>query len=300
MRIWCFDDKQSSWGKMLFVAARRRGYDARLFKKSREVDKPGFLFYRMEQGYAVAQRREALICLDVQGVIGIQKREAFLEYENKIYQAEKFSHWLPETYIINREVDAKQKAIDLGFPVVSKSRSGSASSGVRLLADMDAVLAEAKIIFGRGLHTSREVQQDYLLYQKFLPGNDHSYRVARIGRYHWMYRVINRPHTPLSSGSGVFECVQAESEESLAALAFGAKFLDAANVKWGGCDLLYDHNAQQWRVIETTLAWALHTRGNNVDCPIFNREGVRYEPPLIGADQFEMLLDELERGVFDG
>jgi len=44
----------------------------------------------------------------------------------------------------------------------------------------------------------------------------------------------------------------------------------------------------------------MQKRGSNADCQVFDKDGVLTEPAWIGAHQFEILLNELERGVFDG
>lgn len=300
MKLWCFDDKQSRWGRMLFLAARQAGVDAELFGHPRQVTGPGYMFYRMEQGNDGTQRRHALTILDMDGVIGIQKRGDILDYENKVYQAAKYPSHMPETYFVNQEVNAKQVALELDFPFVSKSRSGSGSDSVRIIPDMDTALKEAGAIFNGGLQFGREVQADYLLWQKFLPGNDYAYRVVRIGRWYWMLRVFNRDDTPLASGSGKFESVVPHTAEEIAALKAAVRFFRAGDTKWCGIDLLFDRDTGEWKVIETTLAWNLHSRGANVDCPMFDKDGILTEPPLVGADQFDVLLNELGQGVFDG
>lgn len=300
MRIWCFDDKQSRWGRMLFVEARKRGVDAELFGHPRQVTGPGFMFYRMEQDNIDSQRTHALDILGKPGVIGIQKREAIMEYENKVYQTRKFPYWMPETYFVNQQKNSSWTANELGFPFVSKSRSGSGSDSVRLIPNMKAALEEAEAVFNGGLKFGREVQDGYLLWQKFLPRNKFSYRVVRIGDYYWMLRVFNRDDRPMSSGSGKFEPVIPKTSEEVAAFEFGVKFISATQSKWVGVDLLYDDVVGWWRAIETTLAWNLHSPGANVDCPMFDKRGVFPTAGYTGAHQFEVLVSEMEKGVFDG
>ena len=286
---------------MLFLAARQRGHDAHLFRKASEVDaEGGFLFYRMEQQNMGDQRPDNLCLLDRPGIIGIVKREAVLEYENKVYQCKKFPTFVPQSILVNKEINAEKVARVLGFPFVSKSRSGSGSAAVRIIPDMLTALQEAEIVFNRGLHVAREVQEGYLLWQKFLTGNDYSYRVVRIGSYYWMLRVFNRKHTPLASGSGSYEPVIPRSNEEFDVLDKAVKFFDAADTRWCGIDLLRDPSDGDWRVLETTLAWDMQKRGSNADCQVFDKDGVLTEPAWIGAHQFEILLNELERGVFDG
>lgn len=300
MKVWCFNDKQSHWGQQLFIEARKRGIDVDLFGHPRQITGPGFMFYRMEQDSVATQRTHALHILDLPGVIGIQKRGDILDYENKVYQAKKYTAWFPETYFVNQERNAEWTALELGFPFVSKSRSGSGSDSVRIIPDMDAALGEAKAIFGGGLQFGREVQDGYLLWQKFLPGNDYAYRVVRIGRWYWMLRVFNRPDSPLASGSGKFESVLPMTPEELEVLKKAIQFFNAADTKWCGIDLIRDYDMGEWRVLETTLAWNLHSRGANVDCLFFDRYATLPIPEWTGAHQFEVLLHELERGVFDG
>lgn len=301
MKIWCFDDKQSNWGRMLFLAARRYGHDAELFGHPRQVTSPGYMFYRMEQVDANIQRGHALTILDMDGVIGIQKRESIMEYENKVYQTKKYKDWLPETYFVNQEKNASWTAKELGFPFISKSRSGSGSDSVHIVKDMDAAMVEADVVFnGGGLRVGRETQEGYLLWQKFLPDNEYSYRVVRIGNWYWMLRVFNRDDRPMSSGSGKFEPVIPKSDEEVAALDFAVKFISATQSKWVGVDVLFDKEAGKWRGLETTLAWNLHSPNANVDCRMFNKKGLLPKGHIKGAHQFEVLISELEKGAFDG
>ncbi len=300
MKIWCFDDKQSRWGRMLFIEARKRGIDAELFGHPRQVTGPGFMFYRMEQSEVAKQRKHALVILDIDGVIGIQKRESIMEYENKVYQAKKYSAWFPETYFVNQEKNARWTALELGFPFISKSRSGSGSDSVRIIPDMTAAFNEAYAVFNGGLTFGREVQDGYLLWQKFLPDNPCAYRVVRVGEWYWMLRVFNRPDAPLASGSGKFEPAVPVCRAERAIFNTAVKFFDAADTKWCGVDLIRDNGEGEWKVLETTLAWNLHSPGANVDCPVFNRDGVQTTAGWTGAHQFEILINQLERGVFDG
>jgi len=297
MKLWCFNDKQSKWGRMLFLAARQRGIDAELFGHPRQVTGPGYMFYRMEQGNDGTQRRHALTVLDKPGIIGVQSRSDIREYEDKVRQIDTYRRWMPETRLVFQQKDSALAADALGFPFISKSRSGSASGSVRVIPDMKSALVEADAVFGDGLVTSREVQKDYLLWQKFFR-NEHVYRVVRIGNWYWMLRVFNRPNSPLASGSGRFEPVIPDTYVKREVLSTAVKFFDAARTKWCGIDLLYD--GSEWKVLETTLAWDLHSRGANVDCPVFDRNGVLPTAGWTGAHQFEILLREIERGVFDG
>lgn len=303
MMFWCYDDKQSSWGKMLYMDALRSGHEAEFFKGSRHITEPGYLFARMEQRNVEAQRADLLVALDIPGIVGLTNREDILEYEDKLYQTEKYSglmdEWMPKTFIIRSIEDARVAVDELGYPIVSKSRTGSGSASVRLHSDSKAAMDEAKIVFGRGLNTAREIQKGYLIWQKFLP-NDYAYRVTRVGNWYWMIRIHNRDNAPFASGSGKMETIVPETCEELSVLARAIKFFEYSKSKWSGIDLLYDRDLDEWRVIETTLAWNLHNRGGNTDCPVFDKNGTLTTAGWIGAHQFLILLHEVEQGVFDG
>ena len=246
---------------MLFLAARQRGHDAYLFKKASEVDSEGgFLFFRLEQECVERQRGEALCLLDQPGIIGVQTREDVLEYEDKVYQAEKYPSFIPQTVLVKQANKAEKVANVLGFPIISKTRSGSGSQSVRILPDMLSALKEAEVVFKRGLHTPRGMQEKYLLWQQFLSDNTYSYRVTRIGHYYWMLRVFNRDDVPLASGSGSYEPVIPRSNEEFDVLDKAVKFFDAADTRWCGIDLLRDPSDGDWRVLETTLAWDMQKR----------------------------------------
>jgi glutathione synthase/RimK-type ligase-like ATP-grasp enzyme len=300
MKLYCFDDKQSSWGRMLFIAARQRGLDAVLFKHSRDIIEPGYVFFRLEQRHVDEQREQALIILDKPGIIGIQNREDILEYEDKVYQVSKYGHWFPTSWVVEDFKDVEDAIDGLGYPIVSKSRTGSGSAAVRLITTEMQATVESLAVFRRGLRTDRELQEGYLLWQKFLPGNEYSYRVVRISDWYFMLRVYNRDGVALASGSGKFEPVIPDTAEDIIVLNTAVKFFEWAKTKWCGVDMLYDRDANEWKIIETTLAWNLHSRGANVDCPFFDANGYLPSAAWTGAHQFEVLLRELETGAFDG
>lgn len=300
MKIWCFDDRHSSWGRMLFITARQHGFKAELFRDPRKVNESGFLFFRVEQNESAKWANVALQLLDKPGMIGIQNHEDILEYEDKIYQAEKYAEWFPPTCIIHDRDSVLAATVALDFPIVSKSRTGSGSDSVRLLKDVAQAETEANAAFGRGITIARELQKDYLLWQRFLPGNDHAYRVVRIGDFYFMLKVFNRKDAPFASGSGNFKPVVPGTIEEHDVFRTAVKFFDDSGTKWCGIDMLKDHETGEWKIIETTLAWNLHSCGANVDCRFFDRNGILPTEKWKGAHQFEVLLYEIERGVFHG
>jgi glutathione synthase/RimK-type ligase-like ATP-grasp enzyme len=291
--LWCCDDAfgAARWGHDLCMAARKRGIDARLFTNPAEPD-AGYAFFRMyhDPRWLSGHQRDIAVLHANPRLTVIPDRRSALLYDDKVEQARQFGHWMPETRILESREAGEAAVGRLGFPFISKSSGGASSQNVRLIATADAARLEIERVFGAGLPIAKaQVQRGYLLWQRFLAGNPHDYRVVAIGRQRFMFRRHNRPHVPFASGSGRIEAVDNPAGEAAEALAAANDFFAAESFAWCGIDLVRDDRGR-WRVLETTVAWMLknyvHARFIGTDRRV--------------ADIWDVLLDEIEAGVLDG
>jgi hypothetical protein len=209
---------------------------------------------------------------------------------------------MPHGAVVRTEEEAEAAIAALGFPIVSKAPFGSSSKTVRLLSDKDAAMDEVRqVIYGSGkVFAGWPAQQGVLLWQKFLWGNEYSLRVARITKdYGWAFKVMNRPHDWRASGSGL--CVPLTAEDWATpyfryAINTALEAADRMGSRWCGFDLLHDRETEQWRIVDTTLAWNLKPKllGANYDAPVHNLHRKEPHPKALqGKDQWRILLDDL-------
>lgn len=218
-------------------------------------------------------------------------------YEDKWVQTQLYKEWMPETFLIENDQQAREALPKLTFPFVSKAKVGSASANVRLIRNLAQAADEINAVFrpcAGGLSMKRgrgnvERQTGYLIWQEFVPNNVRDYRVIRLGTQHLVLRRRNRTDVPFASGSGFVEPVAELNETDAQALQAGIKFFDAIKTKWCGIDLVVTQDGQ-WKVLETTVRWALDAY---FPCIFYPRQD------RTGAEIWKVVMDELETGAFD-
>lgn len=304
MMLYAYNDRQSGWGEQIATAALERGHAAKLIDLQTYVweDAEGYFFARVEQFeplHAVS-KRWALDVASREGIKSVIQARDLAHYERKDLQALDFAAYMPQTSLCRRVSCAERALGVLGLPLVSKAAYGSSSSDVRLLTTRDEALSEAVLALTTGLQrTKRGQQKGYVLWQRYLPDNHYVYRVAAIGRYRWMLQVFNREDAPFASGSGKYKPVTAFDSHALNALRFADKFFTDTGMRWGAVDLAYDTLLGEWRVLETTLAWNMRAPTANAACPVVEgRYGEPHAKGYFGRDMWQLLLDEIEEGVF--
>lgn len=109
----------------------------------------------------------------------------------------------PETWVFMGREGAMDFCRHTDFPVVCKTDSGAASSGVFVLADLRSAEQIVALAFGRGILArsadAREREWGSILFQEYVP-HDSEWRVVRIGD-HFMCRRKERTGS-FASGSG--------------------------------------------------------------------------------------------------
>lgn len=295
----------TDWGQQLHAHALARGINSRLHTAGMPPTPASTIFTRLPQKAPEAGRRWALAHIEAGGK-SVQSAYDLRLYENRGAQMDVLADWMPHGFRV-RTLEQAMEAVDaLGLRIVSKAPFGSSSQTVRMLVGKDEALAEAhRVLHGGGItFPGWPPQHGECLWQKFLPGNTYSLRVARITqRYGWAFKVLNRTHDWRASGSGMCQPLTAE-EWSLPyhryAINTALRAADQMQSRWVGFDLLMDHEMEQWRIVDTTLAWNLKAGllGANYDAPVYDLH--RYEPHpkgLQGKDQWKLLLDDLQESA---
>jgi len=300
MTLWCYIGDPAGWGRALYKQAIEDGISARLFSEySREMRPDDYAFFRIPQWESECSAAKKLATsLHNHGLILIPDHFTCLSYEDKLKQAQAYSSWMPSTALFARNchpAGANQWSADVGFPFVSKSKEGSASVNVRLVKTVEEMEREwDATMHGDGInirvnagHTGK--QREYLIWQQFMPGNVCDYRVCINGKHLLMLQRDNAHGSPFASGSGRNRPVNEPTNHQTAALLKAQEFFDTYNLKWGGIDLVYDHDLQEWVLLEMTLGWSLKPYEN---CVYFGTGAWR------GKDIWKVLVHGIKNGVF--
>lgn len=297
-----------AWGDQLAEAAHKRDMEVLRFDavSKTAITWPYYLFARLEQQPSRLERgRSSVLCLTTNtNCKSIVHPREYEHYERKDLQTAEFMEDMPDTYVIRDRDSAllllECEALIHHYPFISKSAQGSSSSNVRMIYSEQHARDEIAAVFSeQGLATARGRQKDYLIWQKWLPGNDYSYRVVVIGSYYWLLRVYNRDDKPFASGSGKYTaCKPPFNSEEYKALQAGVRFFTKHQMSWCGIDLLYDYSMHEYVVLETTIAWNLRAKGANEACAIVDAQGQPHPKGYHGRDQWELLLDEIQEGMF--
>lgn len=303
----------SKWTAPLVVAAQVRGHQTMVVDPN-AASSPDpaslaalgwVLFARVDQTYPEEGRAWALRFLSAGGKC-IQSVEDIRCYENRAYQMRLLADWYPRGFVAHAQGPGivEGAVTELGLPIVSKARFGSSSKTVRLLHSPAEVAAELAEVMTTGKKFGDKLQYGECLWQAMVHNNDYALRIARVTRqWGWAFKVMNRPHDWRASGSGV--CAPLTQEE-LGADKFQRAFSTFLRMAdevlasdWCAADLLYDHIAGCWLVVDVTLAWNLSRKllGANYDAPVINLHTREAHPRgLRGRDQWDILLDDLEGG----
>ena len=287
-RLWCYADSQG-WGQGLYAAAVHRGWDAAMFDEN-DVISGGIAFVHMHHAPDVRAKHKRLMeKLHAARIRLVPDIWSARLYDDKVEQARVFGKWMPATYYCDKADIASRLVDELRYPIISKAREGASSHNVRLLQDADAARAEIEKVFGGGGIKLRygQRQTGYLLWQDFVAGNQYDIRVIAIGEQRLLLRRYNRDDRPMASGSGRIEPINNLADPIFgSAFAFADSFFKAEGLKWCGIDIVFDHEAQRWRLLETTVGWTLH---GYFDCMFF-------PDGRMGTDIWDVVIDEIERG----
>jgi hypothetical protein len=126
-------------------------------------------------------------------------------------------------------INNKRKAISLINKMFGKGINdiGLVESGSTVMNDFDLLKflkvllwKKKKLLQGRPAETFYHRQKNYVLFQKYLPGNEFDTRVTVIGDRAFAFRRFNRPNDFRSSGSGLIDHNNAEIDLQFVKMAF--------------------------------------------------------------------------------
>lgn len=301
MKIWAYEDVHY-WGPGLVQAAEKRGYEAQLFDDPRQPDE-GVVFWHMHHHPNVRvmhKRAMQLMAMNPRLLLIPDYRSSIL-FDDKLEQARQLAKYMPRTDVFYTPKAAREwLERESRYPFMSKSAEGASSHNVRLIQAYKEAHEEIKYAFSdRGIRCRYALaQRGYLLWQQFIPDNDHDLRIIAVGSKRLVLRRFNRDNAPMASGSGKLEPIKVMDAEAASALEYANKFFAHERMPWCGVDLVRD--ASRWYILESTVSWTM--TGYN-DCSFFQWDakvgdtGIeRGGSVATGLQVWDILLDEIERG----
>jgi hypothetical protein len=277
-------------------AARKRGHEALMFDMAAQPDY-GVAFVHMHHHLHVRTMfKNMMNRLSLNGRLTLIPNYRAAElYDDKQKQARHLSRWMPRTDYFNEPWQARRFLEQEGaLPVMSKTSEGAGSHNVRFIESYAQANDEIKLAFSHKGIKCRYGQKQigYLMWQRFIPNNDSDLRVIAVGRKRLVLRRFNRDDRPMASGSGKLEPITRIDDTVSAALDVADAFFAAEGMPWCGIDMVFDHDAKRWLILECTVGW---TMSGYYDCAFF--EG-RRTIGKTGADIWDVLIGEVEAGVF--
>lgn len=231
---------------------------------------------------------------DRRGLTMIQDAEQVRLYEDKSGQFEKWGHWMPDTWRFTDLESALAQLEHCEYPLVSKADVGASSVNVRILKTKDEAITHVKQLFGEGIrvnhgaHCPNTLQKGYALLQRFIPHHI-TYRVNAMGDTRAVFYRYCYPDRPVAQTGNVEPAFDMTDElESL--LEYADRFFVEAGTKWCALDILRD--GQEWKLLETSLAWPWPSPGRCNEGTIFRSGGKQW------IEMFDVMLDEVERGAW--
>jgi glutathione synthase/RimK-type ligase-like ATP-grasp enzyme len=211
-------------------------------------------------------------------------------YEDKCAQAGLFARHLPDTWLhTSKEAALTWIERRREWPIVSKAAVGASSQFVSIL-DRDEAMSQAIQAFGDGIplqHANWDRQKGYVLFQKFLPGNDFTWRVNVIGSQVAVFKRYNYSDKPVAE-TGNTQPVSEMTPEVEAVIRYARHVANDIGTKWVALDILTDESGTFY-LLETSLGWPWPGVG----------EGAKFFPSgRPWSEMFALMFDEIEEGVF--
>lgn len=287
-------DTRDVWYAAIIKSASGRGYAAKRIFRGEEVDSAGFGFIRCHADPLELLKNQRDYDLMAARLTMIQDEAQVRLYENKSAQFERWSEWMPPTWRFTDRDEALQFCeLSAPYPLVSKADVGASSVNVRILRDKNQAIAHVASLFGAGIQVdhcagkARSVQKGYALLQKFIP-HTVTWRVNAVGTKRAAFRRYCYPDRPVAQ-TGNVEPVMTVTPQVESLLEFSNQFFAEANTKWCAIDVLRD--GDDWRLLETSLAWPYPSPGSCNSAPFF-------ETKRRWAEMFEVMFDEIEAGTW--
>ncbi len=226
----------------------------------------------------------------------------FRHYDDKIAQYYLLSHLglpHPETFVTWNREEAMAQAAATDYPVVSKASSGAGSSNVMLLKNRRQAERLVRQVFGRGRKTyfRGQLQRNYLLWQKFLPGNNGDWRVVCLGDSSTFgFFRHNREGSWQASGSGVIE----RGDLPSAVLEGSWQATRALKAQVMSYDWLKDEE-ENWMIAETSTIWGdpgNHSKPYYMQSPVYTHATEGWQSEIVDASIPTRLVSYLVKTVW--
>jgi hypothetical protein len=291
VKFWILDERDV-WHRAALEAARRAGYTGqRIFRGEEAGDGVGFI--RCHAKPDALQRNHRDYDVMSERCLMIQDRKQVRLYEDKSGQFAEWGEWMPPTERFNSKDGAISWLGKVEFPLVSKADVGASSVNVRILQTKAEAQRHIEQLFGAGIEVkhcaggAKSYQRGYALLQKFIP-HQVTWRVNAIGNGRAVFKRFCYPDRPVAQ-TGNVEPVMHLDEQIDSLLEFSDRFFQHARTKWCALDILRD--GDQWKILETSLAWPWPSPGTCNQAPIF-RTARRW------SDMFDAMFEELASGGF--
>ena len=291
MQFWILDEREV-WHQAAIEAAKRAGHTGKRIFRGEEA-REGIGFIRPHAKPDALRRNHRDFDVMAGRCLMVQDRKQVQFYEDKSAQFAEWGEFMPATRRFNDKHGAIAYLDRCEFPLVSKADVGASSVNVRILKSKDEAQRHIEQLFGAGIEVkhcaggAKSRQRGYALLQRFIP-HTITWRVNAIGRGRAVFRRFCYADKPVAQ-TGNVEPVMAMTDEIESLLEFSDRFFQHARTNWCALDVLKD--GDQWRMLETSLAWPWPSPGKCNEAPIF-----RTDHPWLGM--FDAMFDELASGAW--
>lgn len=286
-------DERDVWYAAAIAAANKHGHVGVRIMHGAQAAGEGIGFIRPHADPRQLIRNQEDFALMSRNLTMIQDRAQVEVYENKSEQFRRWGDWMPDTWLCASRDEALEIVSKVSYPLVSKANEGASSVNVRILADEAQAVDHVEKLFGAGIEVkhcagkAKSLQKGYALLQRFVPHHT-TWRVNAVGYTRAVFKRFNYKDRSVAQ-TGNVEPVMELTDEVESLLEYADRFFEHAGTKWCAIDVLKDGN--QWRLLETSLAWPWPSPGKCNDAPLFGSEK-RW------VDLFDVMFDEFEGGTW--
>jgi glutathione synthase/RimK-type ligase-like ATP-grasp enzyme len=288
-------DERQVWWQAIIEAGARHGYTGKRIMRGRETQgQSGIGFIRPHADPRRLPFNRTDYVEMAQGLTMIQDVDQVWCYEDKSRQFFQWGRWMPETVVLTHAAKAIDYVRRSAYPLVSKADQGASSVNVRILKDRREAERHVRQAFGPGIVVdccsggAKVKQKGYVYLQRFIP-HQVTWRVNAIGNGRAIFKRYCYKDRPVAQ-TGNVEPVMELDDQTESLLEFADSIFAALGTKWCALDILRD--GDQWKLLETSLAWPWPSPGRCNDAPIF-RTGRKW------IEIFDAMFEEIESGTWD-
>jgi hypothetical protein len=299
-------DARGNWHAPAIEAAQSRGYDARRITSGvQSRDRVGLGFLRPHAAPEILERNQFDFVLMLDYLTMVQDLQQIEVYDDKVAQFWRYGHLMPPTWYF--ETRDAALAFARAWPrdawIVSKAAVGASSKNVRVLKNVNELLAHVKLVFGKGIEvdhcagggkegvTARSRQRNYVMLQSFIP-HQMTWRVNAIGRGRALFKRYNHPGGHTAQTGNVEPVMSLDGIAEQTVYAFAEKVFEELGTKWCALDILMGEDGP--RLLETSVGWPWPSPGDCMAAPFFGN----ISQARSWSEMWHLMLDEYEDGVW--